>query len=1094
MKAINKNIVREIKGSFSRFIAIFAIIALGVGFFSGLRVTRSAMLKTGDRYINEHALFDFRLLSTMGFDDDSIEYFTTSENVAYAEGTKNANAFFTIAEETDEKVAAIYSVPGWINTLSLTSGDMPSGDSECIGDARYFKEEDIGKTVEITFPQEEDDILSQHSFTLVGLCNSPLYLNFERGSASIGNGSVTCFIYVDDSAFSCDYYTGAYIKLSGTDGTFIYSDDYDNEIERCRSEIEQMCEDAAIARYKAVAANAEKQLSDAEEQYNKALDEYNTKKAEAEKELNDGEARLNNSEAELNRAKAEIEENGRLLNSSQQEIDSGNAEYAISLAAYNEGLSKYNESKALYDSGLSEYNRNLQSYQTIQDIIVAVSGSTGKLAVKKLTAVTDYMVEQGYITVEQEERILADAAEKADRLATLSQLIDELGVMTPVNSRLNEAKAQLDAAEIQLTSAKNELEASKQRLNEARAELDQGQQRIDEGGNQLENARLQASSGEAALAEGKQQLESARTAAKQSLAAAESELANAKKQIDDGRSELECLKKPETYTLDRSTNVGYVCFDNDASIVQGVSNVFPVFFFLVAALVCMTTMTRMVDEQRTQIGTMKALGYGGAAVARKYMIYSGSAALAGTVAGYFTGCTLIPLIIWKVYDIMYGFAPLDFVYSGALFAVSLAVAMLCSVGTSFAACRKTLAEWPASLIRPKSPKSGKRVLLEHITFLWKRMGFFAKVSVRNVFRYKNRMLMMILGVGGCTALLVTGFGINDSISNIVSFQYDEITTYDYSVMFSAPAEGEQRSDFESAVPGADSVMFLYTGNADIFNRKDSKNVKIVAFEDSLDGFVDLHLKGEQVSIPGQGQIVLTEKLADTLGVDVGDTVTLRDDSMKSFEAQVSGICENYVYDYVYITVGTCRENWGIEAQTKTAYVKVSEGTDVHRSTAAAASYDGAVSVTVNDDLRETVSKMMSRLDYIILLVTVCAAALAFIVIYNLTNINITERLREIATIKVLGFHPGEVGRYVFRENLSLTFAGAAVGLLMGVALHAYVMSCINIDMVAFQTRISPLTFVIAFVMTMAFSVIVDIFMYFRLDRIDMAQSLKSIED
>ena len=556
------------------------------------------------------------------------------------------------------------------------------------------------------------------------------------------------------------------------------------------------------------------------------------------------------------------------------------------------------------------------------------------------------------------------------------------------------------------------------------------------------------------------------------------------------------MEKPDTYVLGRDTNIGYVCFESDSNIVEGIANVFPVFFFLVAALVCITTMNRMVEEQRTQIGVLKALGYGEFTIITKYMFYSGSAALAGALIGFLGGTWIFPRVIWTAYGIMYRLEPLVYVFDGTLAVISLLVALFCSVGTTWLSCRMELSEVAAQLMRPKAPKAGKRVFLERIPFIWKRLKFLKKVSVRNIFRYKKRLVMMVLGISGCTALLVTGFGIKDSIANVASQQFGEIQTYDLSISFSEEMTKEDTTWLEEQGIMDDQYALVMEKTMDIVTDAGRKSVNLVVLKDSdsMSSYINLHrADGEPIAFPGAGEVVLTEKIAENLKVGVGDTITLQDDKMESIVVKVSGISRNFVYNYAYIDNATYLDNMGGLPEYRTAYLNLLEEQDAHVLAAALMKGENVTGVTVNADTMERFDSMMKSLDLIVVVVILCAAGLAFIVLYNLTNINITERIREIATIKVLGFYPRETSSYVFRENTLLTAMGTVVGLVLGYFLHRFVMSQINIDMIAFDVHILPISYLYSVILTFLFAWLVNRMMSGKLEKISMTESLKSVD-
>ena len=558
-------------------------------------------------------------------------------------------------------------------------------------------------------------------------------------------------------------------------------------------------------------------------------------------------------------------------------------------------------------------------------------------------------------------------------------------------------------------------------------------------------------------------------------------------------------ENPNTYVLTRDENIGYACFENDSKIVDGIAVVFPVFFFLVAALVCITTMSRMIEEQRTQIGVLKALGYGEGSIISKYIIYSGSAAVIGCVGGFFLGCYVFPEVIWKVYGLMYGFTELSYVFNVTLFIISIAVALLCSVGTTYIACKTDLHQVSAELIRPKAPKNGKRILIEKITFLWKRIPFLHKVSLRNVFRYKGRFVMMLLGISGCMGLLITGFGIRDSITEIADAQYTQILIYDELINFSEHLNKDDLNEFkEKFSDSIDTFMPVLQTSVNPVDTGSVRSVSMVVFqnEENWKDVVLLHDKdGKQLDYPGPGEVILSQNVAKINNCNTGDVKKFRDNDYNEFNLKVSGICENFFNSYAYISTETYLQSVPTDIMTyKSAFVCISEGKDLHATAAGFISdSDKVSSVSVNADTLEMFSKMMQTMNYIVILVIACAAALAFIVLYNLTNINITERIREIATIKVLGFYANETAQYVFRENLVLTLFGAILGIPVGIWLHGYVMSNIKIDMVTFDVHINGISYIYSFIFTFAFALFVDFVMYFKLKRINMAESLKSIE-
>lgn len=968
-----KSTFREIRGSFGRWIAILAIVALGVGFFSGLKTCKEAFLKTGDTYLDEHVFFDYCLISTLGLEDEDIEALRDIKGVSEAEGSYSADVLITTDDADSSQTAAKFiTLSESINTPKLVSGQMPRKGNECLGDASLFTEDDIGKKIIIESENKSDtlDMLKYNSYTITGIADSPLYLNFERGSTSIGDGSISCFIILPTDGFSSDVFTEAYIKLD--DSAEIYSDEYDRISQAAEKPLEDALAACSQRRYDSIIDEARSKVTDAEDVL-----------AEKKEDLAD--------------ARAQIEDKRSQLDEGQRLIESG-------LADYENGLSQYESQKT-------------SAYQQLDQALSA-----------------------GMIT--QEEYAYRKAA---------------------MDAQFEESLASLEAAKSQLDSKQIEIDEGRAALNDAEAQLSDGEAKVSD---------------------------------------AEKELADARKKISD-------IEYPSNYVLDRNTNIGYVCFDSDISIVEGIAKIFPIFFFLVAALVCMTTMSRMIEEQRTQIGVLKALGYSSGSILGKYLFYSGSSALLGGIMGFFAGTAVFTWVIWEAYGIMYGFSDVIFVFDWALGGLSLLAALICSVGTTVYSCYSELSQVPAQLIRPKAPAAGKRIFMEKIPLIWNRLKFLQKVSIRNVFRYKKRFFMMILGICGCTALLVTGLGLNDSIKNVVSMQYDEIYHVDYEVTFSHDISESEKEAFLSANEDyIGKALFLYSGSVDAKHDDHVKSINLIVCDSDapVHDFIDLHNGETRLEYPGKGEGIINSNLAKTLNISAGDELTVYDSDMSPMTVRITGLCDNYVYNYLYVNTETYAYSFG-EPETNTAFIlgtasaedshggtpEESGELSPHETGAILMNSENVASVSVTEDFRNRISNMMKSLDYIIALVVLSAGALAFIVLYNLTNINITERIREIATIKVLGFYPRETSSYVFRENVILTIISALVGLPLGKWLHQFVMEKVQIDMLSFDIHISPLSYLLGIVGTFVFAAIVNLAMRRKLNNISMTESLKSIE-
>lgn len=670
----------------------------------------------------------------------------------------------------------------------------------------------------------------------------------------------------------------------------------------------------------------------------------------------------------------------------------------------------------------------------------------------------------------------------------------------------------------ELAQKRTELEKTRKTLDDLRAELTEGQKVIDaqdaalaqqqteldtrrtalEGTPQyevvrpqLEAAQAQIDAGKAQLAEKQAELDAGRA----ELDAAVAELNSGFAKIEDAEQQLSQISPATTFALDREANAGYVSFESDTSIVSGVSRVFPLFFFLVAALVCITTMTRMVGEQRTENGVLKALGYGEGAIVGQYLFYAGSASLLGCIAGFLLGSRFMPMALWQVYHIMYSVQrPVAFVLDIGLFAACTAIYLACALGATWLVCHRDLRETSAQLLRPKAPGAGKRILLERVGFLWRRIPFLHKVSIRNIVRYKKRMFMMILGIGGCTALLLTGFGIKDSINPIAERQYEEIDLFDATVTFLDPADSAAKEKFLGEIGTVSSgVAFAHAAGMKVMLNCAEKSINGVVFREAPTGFLDLHDGETKLAYPAAGEALVNYRFAKENDISVGDVLDVADADYRTVRVTVTGIFDNYIYDYVYLSADTFAEQWGGVPADNTAYVNFPEGKDAHEAGAVLLDAENVASVTLAEDMRTRVANSLGSMNYIVLIVLVCAGALAFIVLYNLTNIMIMERERELATLKVLGFTMGEQNAYVFRENLVLTGISALCGIPMGIALLYYVMGQIKISTMYFGCQLAAGSYFFAVLLTFVFTLIVDLLLLGKIRRINMAEAMKAIE-
>lgn len=1066
MKSMMKrNTFREIKKSFGRYFAILAIVALGVAFFSGLKITQSVMVHSADVYLKDLQFYDYRLVSTLGFTEENVEALAEKEDVRAAEGAISAEVLYKDAGE-NERVIKMHSITEKVNKLKLVAGEMPQSADECVVDSVLFSEDAIGSKLVLSENNTTDDLdkFAYKEYTITGLVQSPCYIQFERGNTSIGNGRISGFAYILKDGFAVDYDTEIYIKFD--EDYDIYSDEYDSYMDAKEADWEAYTKEQADIRY-------EKIVKDAQDELDEKKEELEEKRAEAEAELESAKQQLTDGETEISDGKNQIASAKTELSAKASELQSGKDALSSKAAELESASQQISGQESALAAKKAEYEQGLNAYLAAKQQVTDQRNS--------LEAAKAQLMENtpGY------EEMLAQIE------AGLTEVAGAEAELNAKNAELEAAAGQLSSAESQLAAAKQQIEDGKNALAAAEAELTDGENQLAAAKEQIEEKEDQLEAAETELADGLLQYQEKQSEFDEQMQDADDQIADAQSKIDE-------IEKPETYVLDRNTNVGYVCLKNDSGVVKGIANVFPVFFFLVAALICMTTMNRMVEEQRTQIGVLKALGFSEGKIMGKYLFYSGSAAISGTLIGYVLGIHFFPLVIITAYGIVYKMGGIYYVSDLPLALVSLTVAVFCSVGTTWLSCHKELKEVAADLMRPKAPKAGKRVFLEHVPFIWKRLKFLQKVSVRNIVRYKKRFFMMVIGISGCTALLVMGFGVRDSVVAVADQQYEEIQLYDIGVTLKdgkMPGEADLKS-LDSVLEKENAAgMYAMEKTIDLVTDKGTKSIHMVAVEnpDEVGDFISLHTKKQEpIDYPKEGEAVLSKKVAETYAVKKGDTILLRDSDNNEMHLKVTGICENHIYNYVYIAPESYEKQIG-DVVFKNVYVRLPDASDIHEVSAALMKADGVTAVTVNSDMLSRISQMMSCMNYIVIIIIICAGALAFIVLYNLNNINITERVREIATIKVLGFYPKETASYVFRENMVLTAIGCGLGLILGKWFHRFVMGEIQIDMVSFNVQINAVSYLFSVLLTMGFAWIVNCMMTGKLERINMAESLKSID-
>ena len=1083
--AMRKNLRQSIVKSFGRYLAITLIIALGAGLFVGLLMTKTDMVATGQIFMDQQDMFDLRMISNYGWTDKYVREFSRLEGVADAEGIYYIDLIANREGSDQESVYRFYTIPDSVNRVALRGGRMPQRDDECLADSFRNDDSVLGTKITVSDSNDPDSLekVVQKTFTIVGYVSSPLYMDMNRGTTSVGSGSLEDYFYVPKAALESDIYSEIHLRLDGSHR--IYTDEYndflDAESDRLKPQAEQLCTE----RFLDVKEEAEEEYNDGYQEYLDGVKEYEDAKADAEKELADAEQELKDGEEEL-------EKNRKKLIDGEKEIK--------------DGREQIEEARGQIESARKELDTQYAALKPQYDLVMQnIDGA--RAAVNSLKAAIDgcqSTIAQNEKKIEQLRQSLPSEGE--DPSGELSE--EEINrQITELEAANEQCRSQLQPYQAQYQQASAELEQMNQAIAGMKAiqdgytAVDQGELKMWENETKLNNAEKKIAVGWGEWAKGRDELEEgwedyeqAKQDAEKELADAEQELKDAEEELLDARDEIDSMDTPDLTILDRNSNVGYNNLDSSSDIVAGVSRVFPVFFILIAALVCITTMTRMIDEERTQIGTLKALGYTDREIMNKYLIYSGSGAVLGCALGIAAGSTIFPQILWKAYCIMLSIQPN--VVLTVNWPLSLAVLVTYTAIMLFVTwwcCHKTLAENPAELIRPKAPEAGKQIFVEKLPF-WKRISFLNKVTIRNIFRYKQRLAMMLIGIGGCTALLLTGFGLRDSISNVAAYQFENVTKYDMSVYFrEEPSERQQDKFIKAVEHDASNRMFYHQSSVEVDFDNRVKEVYLLSGGDEMTEFIDFHKGETPLSLPGKNQVLLSSGVAENLGIRQGDEVILRNSDLEELHLTVSDIYDNHVYNYAIVSPETITGQWGREPEYQMAFICMKDGADVHALSAVISDLSFVMNVAVSEDLAATVGRMMEALDLVVWVIVFCAGLLAVTVLYNLTNININERIREIATIKVLGFNAAETASYVFKENLALTVVGALLGLVFGKLLLIFVMSQIKIDMVWFTVLTEPVSYLWSIGLTLLSALVVDFVFYFRLDKINMAEALKSVE-
>ena len=1010
--ALLKDSIKEIKNTYKRFLSILVMAFLGVGFFAGMRAASPDMVDTIDQYYKESQVYDIKILSTLGLTNDDIDAISEIDEIENTVGTYETEGKIEI--DNKEIITKIMSVEK-LNKPILLQGNLPKTQNECVVEDSFLtaNHKSIGDTIEVEAEKtkndegEEVEYLNKNILKIVGTVKSPLYISRDRGTSSLGSGKIDYYIYVPKENIKAnEIYTNIYIKLKNSENYTTSSEKYEEYIAEVKEKIEAIKEEREKARHDKLVDIATRKVKEAEEKLNENKQNAQQQIEEAKQEIENGKNKIEKAEVKLNSSKKEAD----------TKFKSAYNQIQMAKKSIFQNETQLNQKEQEAGQQITELEIKKQELQTQFDTIE-----------NNLTQLeTQYNQIKDNPNISEEQKQMLE--NKIQMLKQSKQTIKE-GI-EQINNGITTGKQEIENAKTQLQNAKNELTKKEKQYESTKTATYSS----------LENAKIEIEKSKTELEKGEKELEEKQEEFKDKIADAESKLI-------DSREKIANIENPTWYVLDRYSNTGYNSFIQDTESIENISKVFPIVFFMVALLISLTSMTRMVEEQRTQIGTLKALGYNKLQIASKYVIYAGLACVIGGVLGMSVGFVLLPQIIWTMYQMMYQMTDnIHISFNIIIGGMGLLLICVCIIGATIYAVLKELVQTPSTLMRPKAPKMGKRVLLEKIPFIWKRLSFSQKVTVRNIFRYKKRFLMTIIGILGCTALIVVGFGVRDSIRCIMPNQFEKVFNYDMQIGLKNGLEDEQKQKYIISLQEKtelEKVVETYMTSNIAKNQENEEDVQIIVPKEpkDLDEVINLTdvKTGEKVQLE-ENAICLTDKVAELLNVKQGDTITLKDSKDKERQVKISNIVENYVYHYVYMSRITYENLYGENYNTNMLFTKnnnLSEEQETNLATEIMNQSEVA-SISRNSSIMNLLDDTMKSLNYVVIILIVSAGLLAFVVLYNLSNVNISERIRELATIKVLGFYDKEVYSYVTRETVILTAIGIVLGLISGYFLNYFI--------------------------------------------------------
>lgn len=1063
---IKKISVREIKSSFKRFLSLLIMSMLGVGVFVGLKMAAPDMMMSVDKYYDDNNVYDIKIVSTLGLTDDDISKINNLKGVKEAVGTYSKDVLIK-NNKGSESVIKVIGITDDMNEIEIKKGRKPKNNGEIVVEEAMLEREKLKIGNKIILLNNET--FKNTKLTIVGVVKSPLYISnatssSSRGNTTIGMGKINYYTYVNKSNFNLDYYTEAYVTINSAKEEVTNTDNYNNLVDDTLEKIEKIKESRQTARYNEI--------------YNEAKEEIDKNERDGRSKLDDSKNALDDAKKELLTAKNSLSLNKTKLDNTLVELNNVKSKLDSTKKGLDENKLKLDESKKEIEDNKNKINDELKNYgMVIDDINDFKDVISGFIVLNDETddvneKIKDFLRDPANIDMVM-ARIPNDTP-NYDKIIMVSYFCkynsDSFFEILDSIAKIDEAQEQYDEGILKYNNGLTEYEKAYNTYVIYYNEYQNGLSNYNNGLRQYNN-NLNIYNYNV-----KEYYESQK-------------IFNL--EISDARKTLDEIPEAKWYIYTRKDDSGYSSFIDDGEGVSNLSKIFPTIFFVVAVLISLISMSRMVEDDRMLIGTLKSLGFSNKHIRKKYLLYSGIATISGGIIGSLLGFFLLSRYIWNIYKILFDVPVFKYDFNPTNILIGITIAVICICGTTFLTIKKVVKEKPSDLMRPKAPENGKRVILEKIPFIWNQINFSNKITIRNLFRYKKRVLMTIVGILGCTALMLAGFGIRDSIVSVPKKQYKEVFKFDEMVYLTEDVNSQNINEMldnkyikSSLNTKMDTSMTSGKYDINLFVPENKSDIKNILSLKDVKTKKELKLENNKV--------IISDKLADLENKEVGDKIKITDSENNEYEFIISGICENYVGHYVFMNKETYENNIG-NYKTNIIYLKIDDLKNQESLSKTLMDNEYVMSVVGVDSTMSIIDDMLRSLNSVVVILIFLSGALSFVVLYNLSYINISERKREIATLKVLGFTDKEVDNYITKETIILTIIGIILGLIFGIFLTYVIIDTVEIEMVRFLRIIKSSSFIITAFIVMLFTLIVNKIIHYALKKIDMIESLKSVE-